>query len=108
MTDLFMIIAENASSLIRLDPGGRRVKSRVRTGNVTAFIPENSAYKHASSVRLMPLVDGGSQWESAQLFKVGPFALVKAYAVNTHRSQLPFSFLSSEALSRLQTVKHPS
>ncbi len=71
MTDLFVIIAENTSPLIRLDQGGRRVKSRVRTGNVTAFIPENSTYKHASSVGLLSLVDGGSQWESAQLFKVG-------------------------------------
>ncbi len=31
----------------------------------------NSAYKYARSVVLMSLVAGGSQWESAQLSKVG-------------------------------------
>ncbi len=65
--------------LMRLNPGGRRVKSRIRTGNVAAFIPEESALKvhtkHAGSVESIPLVAGegggvGSQWESAQLFKV--------------------------------------
>ncbi len=57
--------------MIRLDHGGRRVKSRIRTGNVAAFIPENSAYNHAISVESISSVAGGSQWERAQQFKVG-------------------------------------
>ncbi len=49
------------SKVIRLDLGGRRGKDRIRAQNVTAFIPENSAYKHASSVESVSLVVGGSQ-----------------------------------------------
>ncbi len=61
--------------LIRLDPGGIQVKSRIRTGDVAVFITEERALKvhtkHTSSVESIPLVAGGSQWESAHLFKVG-------------------------------------
>ncbi len=36
-------LTDDRHQLIRLDLGGRRVKSRIRTGNVAAFIPEESA-----------------------------------------------------------------
>ncbi len=61
--------------VIRFDSGGRQVKSQLREQSVAACIKENStlngAYKHVSSVGFMSLVAGGSQWESAQPFKVG-------------------------------------
>ncbi len=50
--------------LIRLDPGGRRVKSRIRTGDVAVFITEERALKvhtkHTSSVESISLVAGGA------------------------------------------------
>ncbi len=57
-----------------LDPKEREVKGQIKAERISAYIAEKSvlksANKHASSVGLMSLVGGGSQWESAQLFKV--------------------------------------
>ncbi len=57
--------------VIRFDSG----ESQIKAQRVAACIAENStlkgAYKHVSSVGFMSLVAGESQWESAQLFKVG-------------------------------------
>ncbi len=71
--------------VIRLDPGGRRVKNRIRTGNVAAFIPENSAYNHASSVESISLVAGGEPMGRCAAVQGWPFALVHACAANTHQ-----------------------
>ncbi len=61
--------------LIRLDLGGRRTKDQTRAERIAPFITEEGAwkrtYKHASSVGLMSLVAGRSQWESTHLFAVG-------------------------------------
>ncbi len=40
---VIIFLLTEAYQMIRLDPGGRRVRSRIRTGNVAAFIPEESA-----------------------------------------------------------------
>ncbi len=68
--------------LIRLDPGGRRI----RTGNVAAFIPEKnalkSAYKHVSSVESISLVAGGEPMGKHAAVQGRSFALVHAYAAS--------------------------
>ncbi len=61
--------------LMRLYPRERRVKSQIGAKIEAAYITKNgalkSAYKGASNVEETLLVAGWSQWESAQLFKVG-------------------------------------
>ncbi len=49
------------------------------TGNVAAFIPGNSAYKHASSVESISLVAGEPIGRRAAV-QGWPFGLVHAYA----------------------------
>ncbi len=40
---VIIFLLTEAYLLIRLDPGGRRVRSRIRTGNVALFNPEEIA-----------------------------------------------------------------
>ncbi len=57
---------------MRLGPKGRQVKDRFRAGNAAAFTTKGSAHKKCMQTREHLGVNIiGSQWESAQLFKVG-------------------------------------
>ncbi len=76
--------------VIRLDPGGRRVKNRVGTGNVAAFIPEEGAQKSAYKTREQRGINIIGSWGEPMGKRAAvqgrPFALVRAYAANTHQS----------------------
>ncbi len=56
---------------MRFDPGKRHVKRRKPLILHAEKSALKSACKRARSVGVMLLVAGGSQWEKAQLFKVG-------------------------------------
>ncbi len=99
------------SGMIRLDPGGRRVKSRIRAGNVAAFIAEQSAYKmdtkHASGVESISLVAGGSQWER---LAVCVFARVRSLYTSgniqkSHLSGPQFTYSVVQQCRKLSSTK---
>ncbi len=67
-----------------LTPGGRRLKDQIRAERISPFIAEESAYKDASSVESISLVAGEPMGRHAAV-QGWPFALVHAYAANTHQ-----------------------
>ncbi len=75
--------------LMRLDPGGRRVKSRIRTGNVVAFIAEEKRIKSAYKTRDQRGIDIIGRWGEPMGKRAPvqgwPFALVHACAAYTHQ-----------------------
>ncbi len=74
------IFPHDRFKLIRLDPGGgRRVKSRIRTGNVAALIPENSTYKIREQRGINIIGSWGEPMGKRAAVQGRPFALVHAY-----------------------------
>ncbi len=67
--------------LMRLDPGGRRVKSRFRIGNVAAFISEERVQKCIQNIG-----SWGEPMGKRAPVQGWPFALVHACAANTHQT----------------------
>ncbi len=65
------------------------MKSRVRTGNVAAFIPENSALKKCMQTREQRGINNIGSWGEPMGKRAPvqgwPFALAHAYAANTHQ-----------------------
>ncbi len=73
--------------MIRLDPGGRRVNSRIRTGKRAAFIPERikRAYKNREQHGIDIIGIWGEPVGKRAPVQGWPFALVHACAANTHQ-----------------------
>ncbi len=74
--------------MIRLDPGGRRVKSRIRTGSVAAFF-QRKVHKKVYTITRAAWNQYHGSWGQPMgkrtTVQGRPFALVRAYAAYTHQ-----------------------